>query len=302
VGHDRDPEAAKRAKAQRAVQRWEGDLPSAVEGADLVILAVPFNETREVLSRIAPHLKADAVVFDTSPLKAVVSSWAKELLPPDRHWVGGFLIPGHAGEEVRADLYQDGLVVVVAPPGADSGGLELATRLAALLGAAPFFFDASEFDGVMAGVESLPSLLALACYRAVAGSPGWRDASLLAASTFDRATSPLEGQGAQALAAEMVANRENLLRRLDLAVVEIQELRGVLTDADAEGRLTGYLREAQEGRARWLRERERPALRQTTPAPSLPSGTGIFRQLLVPGEWFRPRKTSSGEPRKPRAS
>jgi prephenate dehydrogenase len=301
VGHDRDPEVAKQAKAQGAVHRWEWNLPSAVEQADLIILAVPFSQVHDILAQIAPHLKPGAVIFDTSPLKAAVSAWAQQLLPPEGHWVGGFLIPGHAGGEASADLYEEGLLIVVAPPGADSGALELATRLAALLGAAPFFFDAPEFDGLMAGVESLPSLLALACYRTIAGAPGWRDASLLAGSTFEQATSPLEGRGPQARAAEMVANRENLLRRLDMAVEEIQELRRALTEADADNKLSAYLKEAEEGRAHWLRGRERPARRQTEPAPTLPSGGGVLRQLFNPGEWFRPPKApSSGEPGKNR--
>lgn len=302
VGHDRDPEVAKRAKSLGAVHRWDWNLPSAVDQADLIILAIPYSETREVLTQIAPHLKVDAVVFDTAPLKTSIFSWAEQLLPPDRHWVGGFLIPGHAEAEASASLYEDGLLIVVAPRGADPGALELAARLGPVLGAAPLFFDAQEFDGLMAGVEFLPSLLALACYRTIVGSPGWRDASLLAGSTFDRATSPLGSREVRARAAEMVANRENILRRLDMALEEIRELRDVLTDPEAEKILVRYLSDAEEGRARWLRDRERPARRQTELAASLSSRGSGLRRLFDLGGWFHPRKLSSPEEAKDRNS
>ncbi|MGA2111844.1 MAG: prephenate dehydrogenase [Anaerolineales bacterium] len=300
VGYDRDPVAAKRAKSLGAVERMDRSLRLAVDQADLTILAIPYRETREVLTQIAPYLKDDSVIFDTSPLKTSTLSWAEQILPPDRHWVGGFLIPGQVGAEASASLYEDGFLIVVAPPGADGGALELAARLSSVLGAAPFFFDAQEFDGLMAGVESLPSLLALACYRTIAGSPGWRDASLLAGSIFERATSPLECREAQTCAAEIVANRESILRRLDMALEEIGELRRVLTDPDAERTLVQYLSEAEQGRARWLRDRERPARRQTEPAPPLPSGATGLRRLFDLGGWFQSPGSSSARSAKDR--
>jgi hypothetical protein len=127
------------------------------------------------------------------------------------------------------------------------------------------------------------------------GSPGWRDASLLAGATFDRATSPLESREVRARAAEIVANRENILRRLDMALEEIRDLRDVLTDPEAEKILVRYLSDAEEGRARWLRDRERPARRQTEPAPSLPSRGSALRRLFDLSGWFHPRRSSAPE-------
>lgn len=302
VGHDRDAETAKRAKSLGAVQEVERNLRSAVDRADLILLTIPYCETRQVLTQIAPHLKESAVIFDASPLKTSTLSWAEELLPPGRHWVGGYLIPGQAEAKASASYYEDGLLIAVAPPGADSAGPELASRLGSILGAAPFFFDVAEFDGLMAAVESLPSLLSLACYRTISGSPGWRDASLLAGASFERATSALEAREARACAAEIAANRENIVRRLDMALEELRELRRVLTSPDSEQTLLRYLSDAEQGRARWLRERERPARRQGESAPLLPSATTGLRRLIDPGGWFGSPRSPSGRTGKDRGA
>jgi len=142
-------------------------------------------------------------------------------------------------------------------------------------------------------VDSLPSLLALACYRTVAGAPGWRDASLLAGTVFERATSPLECREAQAWAAEIVANRESVLRRLDMALEEMRELRRLLTDPEAESTLVRFLSEAGQGRARWLRDRERPARRQAEPSRPAPTGPTGLRRLFDLGGWFQSPRSSS---------
>mgnify|MGYP001820849548 FL=1 len=108
------------------------NLPSAVEDADLVLLSLPMDQIHETLSVIAPELKPGAVVMDTGPVKEVVAGWALEMLPEERYYVGltpvlnpEFLHGIESGvDAAHADLFRDGLVGIVSPPGVPSEAIK----------------------------------------------------------------------------------------------------------------------------------------------------------------------------------
>src|SRR5574341_1212043 len=110
VGHDADREAATRAAKMGAIDRAEYNLPRAIEGAGMVIIAVPLLAVREVMQQIAPHLVEGAIVTDTSSTKAHVMQWAQESLPEHVSFVGGHPMAGKesAGiEHAEAALFRD---------------------------------------------------------------------------------------------------------------------------------------------------------------------------------------------------
>jgi prephenate dehydrogenase len=286
VGHDRDSAAAKKAISAGAIHNAERDLLRACGESELIILAVPYPEVRLVLEHIAQDLKPDAVVIETAPLKVPTFEWAAQGWPRERHLVGAYLLARYPVPEAPAPLYERGVLVVVAPRGTDSSALEFATRLSPAIGATSFFVDAQEFDGLMAGTQGLPLLMALACYRAVADAPGWSDASRLAGDTFAEATQVLANCNPKRAAAELSANRENLLRRLELAQEELDSLRRLLSgDPDQlEAQLESVLREALDGRARWMASRSDPARSRPAPGGEMPSVADNFARMFGLGK------------------
>src|SRR5574340_1801294 len=90
--------------------------------SDCVLLALPVGETEAVLKKLAPHLKADAIVTDAGSTKATVVAAARTALGARC----ADFVPGHpiAGSEqsgpadARADLYQGKRVVLT--PHADT--------------------------------------------------------------------------------------------------------------------------------------------------------------------------------------
>ncbi len=69
---------------------------AAVEGADLVVIAVPVGASGQVAEEIGPHLKAGAIVTDVGSVKGAVIRDVEPHLPD-----GVALVPGHpiAGTE-----------------------------------------------------------------------------------------------------------------------------------------------------------------------------------------------------------
>ncbi len=289
VGHDKDPETARRAGKMGAVQKVEANLPASVDGADLVLLALPADQIGSTLKLIARDLRPGAVLMETSPAKARTAALVKELLPPERHYVGltpalnpACLEAAPSGlDAARADLFRGGLIGISAPPGTPEAAFQMAVDLTALLGASPYFTEPVEVDGIMAAVHLLPGLTAAALIDAALAQPGWSDIRKLAGRPFAAATSALEAGSPAGLSEAALAGSGEALRLLDSLIAALQELRADLAGQDGAG-LLARLEAASRGRRQWWSERSRGDWQAVESGkPDLPKAGGILRQQLT---------------------
>ena len=262
LGHDKSPVTARKAQKQGAVESISYNLPASVEKAEVVVLAIPFDEIYETLKIIAQDVGENAIIMDTAPVKSAVAQWAKELLPPKRHYVGltpalnpACLEDAALGlNAARADLFQKGVIAVTAPQGTVEGALKLAADLVVLLGAQPFFADLAEVDGVMALAHLLPGLSAAALAETITGQPGWSDIRRMAGKPYSAATQPLDGEESAALAEAIMQNRLNTMRVLDEYIATLASLRKDIADENKK-ELQARLERARRGRAQWQLDR-----------------------------------------------
>jgi prephenate dehydrogenase len=262
LGHDKSPDTARKAQKLGVVESISYNLTSSVEGADVIILAIPFSEIYDTLKIIAPDMREDAVVMDTAPVKSVVAEWVREFLPPKRHYVGltpalnpACLEDSALGlDAARADMFQKGAVAITAPHGTPEGALKLATDFVTLLGAFPFFADLAEVDGVMASAHLLPGLSAAALAETITGQSGWSDIRKLAGKPYSAATRPLDGEESAALAEALLQNQANTLRVLDEYIATLTSLRSDIASENKEG-LRTRLERARQGHAQWQLDR-----------------------------------------------
>lgn len=281
IGHDRDPGNAGLAKKLGAVDRTEWNLISTVAAADRVLLALPVSELRDTLKAIAADLKPGCVLVDTATVKAPVMQWAAELLPPTVHFVGGHPIVvseqlGTAG--AKADLFDRKLFCLTLDVRTDDPAVRLATDVVEALGAQPYFLDPVEHDGLTAAVEHLPMVLAAALAAVTAASGSWQDMRKLAASQFYSSTL-LAAEDGKAVAANLGANREHVVRWLDTLLVELGEWRGRLAAGDDEKLASEAARSLTAGR-KWLSAYTRGVWEEDESAPELPTARSAFRDLL----------------------
>lgn len=263
MGHDIDPEVARRAAQRGAVTRTHWNLPAACERASLVILALPLPAVRDTLEALGPHLEEGCVVTDTAPLKVPVLQWARQSLPPRVRFIGGLPIPGpkadirdplQGPEAARADLFEGGFYCVTPAPDTDPEAVNVLLGLADVLKARPLFLDPLENDGLQAGAADLPHLIALALLRTLMDAPGWADMRKVVGYDFASLTGPLQTGVASAWSAAALLNRENLLQRLDMFLEELRRLREWILEGDQKAVEQAYV-EAAAGRSRWLQER-----------------------------------------------
>ncbi len=296
IGNDIDHSIARQALKLGVVEQVQVNLPAAVEKADIILLAIPLDQIRETLEIIASEVKENVVIMDTSPSKATVSGWVKELLPQTCHYVGLYPVfnpaylddPASGVESARADLFEKGLFAIVS----DDDALKLAADFIALLGAVPLFTDTMEVDGFLAAVHTLPGLASAALTNAIVNAPGWTDRQKLAGSVFAASTAlALHSSGARY--EEVNANRENAVRVLDDYIAELTSFRNLLVEEDIA--LKKRLASASRSRENWLIERRSGNwLTNGMNTPEMPKLRDHLRQLIGdPARLFGARRNTS---------
>jgi len=232
VGHDKQPEVAQEARKIGAVQRTEWNLYKACEGAELIVVATPLNELETILPLLAEELKPGTLVFAIGSLLQPAIARGYKHLPEGVHYVVGHPIVTASGStaNARADLFDKAVFALAAGVKTDPNAIQLASDFVERMGATPLFVDALEHDGVIAGVEQLPIVLAAALMRFSANAPGWREARRLAGRHFASATDA--GSDATALYSALQANKESVLVKLRSLRQELAEWQALLEDDD----------------------------------------------------------------------
>ena len=288
LGHDKSPEVARKALKLRAVESISYNLPASIEGANIIVLAIPFDQVHETLKYIAPDLIENAVVMDTVPAKSAVAEWMKELLPAKRHYIGltpainpvSLENPGTGLEAARPDLFKDGVIAITSPQGTSEEVLKLAADFVALLEAQPFFADQAEVDGIMALAHLLPGLSAAALAETVTGQPSWSDIRKMAGKPYSFATQPLDGEDPSAMVEAIMQNRVNTIRVLDEYMATLASLRNDIANEDKKGLITRLSR-ARKGRAQWQLERARGDWRSVEfGGQEMPKASDFLRQQI----------------------
>jgi prephenate dehydrogenase len=299
VGHDKDSLVQKKAREMGAVDSTAWNLLSACESADVVMLAIPFDQVRETLQTIGPELRPNCVVIDTSFLKEPVLAWAKKYLREDVHFVGISLglNPDYALDSsrgpgsARADLFAKSPCALMPALNCRPEAVKASQDLAVLLGATPYFMDPTEYDGLSTAINLLPGLMAAAVLRPTMDAPSWREMRRIASSDLAHFSIPLE-VGGQSLAQAAVLSKENVLRWLDTIVEEIQILREQIEEGQKD-RLGLQIEAIYESRDKWLGDWERNRWERSAATSEISGPGSIFGQLFGFGRKGRSERSEN---------
>ena len=269
VGHDREREAESKARKMGAIDIAEHNLPRAVQGAGMVIIATPILAVREVLEQIAPDLREGCVVTDTASTKESVLEWAAGLLPTHVSFVGGHPMAGKETQGIdnaEADLFRGRAYCLCPAVDAHEDAVRALVGLVRLVGAEPLFLDPREHDQYAAAVSHLPLVLSTALFTLLRASPAWRDLAPMASSGFRDVTRLASGDPRMSHDI-FLTNREAAVHWLERMIDELRRYRDLL-EGDAEQLLETFGR-AQMDRDTFIAqpratrlEEERPDVRQ----------------------------------------
>ncbi len=275
VGHDKDLGTASRAQKRGAVDKTDWNLIGACEGAGLIVLALPLDAIKDTLAALKPYAQPGVIITDTATTKAPVLGWANDLAQ-GIHFIGGHPIlkfdqaaGAHGLDKADAALFQGATYCLTPSVTADAQAIDIVSNFVRILGAKPYFLDAAEHDGLSAGVQHLPALLATALTHSITASQGWRDLGKLASADF-RAATDVMPQNEKSANEQFMAHRADLMRWVGTLVEELKELYGILDRSDQDA-LQARIKLALERRDQWLSGKlEEPG---ETPQPESLSNT-----------------------------
>lgn len=256
AGTDLETSHISTAKKMGAIDRDERNIPSAVQGAGIVVLATPILAMRELMEFLVPYLAEGTIVTDVGSTKKDVVAWGEALLPAGVSFVGGHPMAGKESSgpnEAEAALLKGAVYAICPAPSATEEATKSIVAIAQAIGAKPYFVDPGEHDSYVAAVSHLPFLLSVSLINTTTKTPGWREMSRLASSGF-RDISRLASGDPVMHRDIAVTNRDAVVHWLDEFIKDLHGLRNLVKD-DQEG-LEKALVDAWEGRARWLINRE----------------------------------------------
>ena len=256
VGIGRRREPLERARALGVIDEIADDWASALDGADLVLLAAPVGQMDAIMTAMAPHLKPGTIVTDAGSTKVNVVAAA--------HAVLGVramdFVPGHpiAGSErsgpgaARADLYCGRRVILTPQADTRADAVAMVRALWEATGAQVEMLDAAQHDRIFAAVSHLPHLAAFALVDDLAGRADSELFFRYAASGF-RDFTRIAASSPEMWRDIALANRPALLTELDGYIAALQTLRQALNDEDAAALLAMFSR-ARAAREHWTME------------------------------------------------
>jgi len=254
VGVGRTSRNLAAARGLKVIDEASRDPARAVRDADLVLLATPVGQMPAVMTAIAPHLPAYAVVTDAGSTKGDVISAA-------RRFMGAHLsrfVPGHpvAGTEKSGaeaafpDLFQGKNVILTPQRETAAPAASLVKRAWEACGARVTRLTAEQHDAVLAAVSHLPHVVAYALVNMLARRHNAAQLFGLSAGGL-RDTVRIAGSSPEMWADICVANREALLAALEDYENELERTRAAIESADA-AELRRLFAGARNARGKWL--------------------------------------------------
>lgn len=253
VGIGRRPEPLAQARQLGVIDEISTDWAEALDGADMVLLAMPVGQMETVSQAMAPHLGPNTVVTDAGSTKRdVIEAIYRHLGAHLAH-----VVPAHpiAGAEksgpaaARADLYRGRKVVVTPLPENTPEAVLRVRELWAACGAVLHEMSPQEHDRVFAAVSHLPHLLAFGLVHDLAGRANAEQLFSYAASGF-RDFTRVAGSHPEMWRDICVANRHSLMAELDAYLSELAYLRALLMAGDGPA-LEAVFDAASRARNEW---------------------------------------------------
>jgi prephenate dehydrogenase len=287
IGHDYDNAKEKDAQKMGAIDHGEHDLARAVAEADLIVLAVSYEDIEETY-KILPNIMRDgAVLLDLAPLKQPSLDLAKKHLTDEQHLVGitPILNPRYLFENSSSldhsteDLFDDSAILLTPATNAIKAAVDLAFNFASILGSKPRFLDPLEHDAVLGLTEGLPRLLGIALFQTLLQHPNWNDVQWFTNPGFGALTQPLFDTHPDALRDEFTKNSDSLARGLDQLITVLQAYRTLLSEGDAQTLEQAVVTSSEEYE-KWINLRYKANWDEGSKLPDVDRGQTIMSSLF----------------------
>lgn len=237
VGAGRRLETLERAQQLGVVDHYTTDLPAAVAGADVVVVAVPLGTVYKVFAAIADHLPEQCVLTDVGSSKGSVVEEARRVFGQ----IPGSFVPGHpiAGTEQSgveasfAELFQNRRVILTPLPETEAWAQDKVRAMWAATGAEVIDIGVKHHDEVLAATSHLPHMLAYVLVDCLAQMDDRAEIFRYAAGGF-RDFTRIASSDPTMWHDICLANRDPLLTALRQFTEDLSRLTDAIENADSQ--------------------------------------------------------------------
>lgn len=219
------------------IDHAEKSIARAVAAADLVLLAVPVMQIETVLQEVSSGYHEGLLVSDVGSTKQDFVACAKRVLPAAAL---ATTVPGHpiagaelTGVDAATDHLFEGRNVVLTPmPESDPRAVDNIAALWGGCGARVSRMPADRHDEIFASISHLPHVLAFALVNAMAQRDDAAERFRFAGAGF-RDFTRIAASSAEMWRDICVANRDNVVKQIDLFAHELWTMREAIRRGDA---------------------------------------------------------------------
>jgi prephenate dehydrogenase len=254
VGAGRGAANLKLALERGAIDSIAADAATAVQDADLVLIATPVAQIERIFVLIESKIKPNAIVCDAGSTK-------RDVVAAARKGLGGKVaqfVPAHpvAGAEksgagaASAGLFQGRRLVLTPLPENREEDVEAVAALWTGIGAQVSRMTPEEHDGVLAAVSHLPHLLAYALVNDVSARANAAQLFGYAAGGF-RDFTRIASSHPEMWRDICLANSDELLKEVAHFSAQIEKIKMLLEKKDSKA-IEKLFADARAARERWL--------------------------------------------------
>lgn len=250
VGIGRGAANLQRAVELGVIDRYEHDLKTGVQDADMVFLATPVCTIADIVAEIAPALHAGAIVTDGGSVKAEIVLRCDELLSRGSFFVGGHPIAGTEKSGVDASfssLYKGKRCILTPSAKTDSNALQKVVRMWEFAGSEVVLMDARKHDTVLAAISHLPHMVAYSLVNAVGDYDGCDENILKYSAGGFRDFTRIASSDPVMWRDIALQNRTAVLELMDYFAATHAELRSLVASSDGAG-LEQFFKRSREHR------------------------------------------------------
>jgi len=238
VGCSRSEEHLQRAVDLGVIDSYSLDPEQAVQGADMILLAVPMRAFPAILNTIASHIEEDAIITDAGSAKGSVITATKAafngVLPPN--FVAGHPIAGREKSSVEAaieDLYIDHKVILTPTEETSNETVSKVREMWQVAGAKVETLPVKQHDDVLAATSHLPHILAYSLVNTLSKSE-YGDAVFDYAAGGFKSFSRIASSDPIMWRDICLENKTAILSALDKFQLDLAELSDAIRDDDSE--------------------------------------------------------------------
>ena len=253
VGFSASEKTRLRAVELKVIDQACSSVAEAVQGADLVLLAVPVGATHSSFSAMREVLQPNTLLMDVGSTKCDVIAAAQATLGERL----SCLVPAHpiAGKEVagiehaESSLYQDRRTILTPLPKTGIHRLQAAHDVWTAIGSHVSTMTPEAHDATFAAVSHLPHLLAFAAVNALVTQPQGAAFLEMAGPGF-RDFSRIAGSDAAVWRDILSANKTEVLTQVAHFRAALDQFENALNQGDAQA-LQQLIQQASDVRAAW---------------------------------------------------